>query len=261
MSKSKKKKVVGAPLIMKKRGEITDNEILRYVESNPHCTVKELSEKLYMNKGRIDGSLNRLYKDGLINIQYFRKNNILTKSISLVDALPKKYDEVYFPIDLIDDDIWQEKVFFCATSRSAIKISPILKEKMKESCAFMDRIKVKKQDDKLVLKIPDKFVNFYELPNSEIDISGYKDEILLSVESTIIPIEAPFDYIDFDDPTILRGRITFDMHARAELEFIGRQPRDTSSENDFNDLEDLIKGIEVHLVSSETKKRELEENV
>jgi hypothetical protein len=30
----------------------------------------------------------------------------------------------------------------------------------------------------------------YEMPNSELEVSGFKDEILVTVVSTIIPVEA-----------------------------------------------------------------------
>jgi hypothetical protein len=50
-----------------------------------------------------------------------------------------------------------------------------------------------KGDGKLRFRLPSRFVDFYEIPNSEVDVSGSGDEILLTIESTVIPVELLYD--------------------------------------------------------------------
>ena len=208
MNNSDNNEIKGAPIVMKRRGELTDEKVITHIDNNPNCTITEISESLDMTRGRVDGSVNRLAEEGLVKINYFRRNGVLVKSICPVNSEPRKIDEVIFPKGLIDSSLWEEEAYICALSRSSIAVTPYKKEKWKDRCAFIEKTNLSMISESGKLKLPEKFINFYEIPNSEIDISGFKDELFLSVDSTIIPIDAPYDYATINDPSIIRGRIT-----------------------------------------------------
>ncbi len=193
---------------MKVRGEETDSRVLEFIVNNSDCTIKKISTSLDMTLGRVDGSVNRLKEADLIDIQYYRRNNILIKKAVPVGESKKPFDEVTFPLSLLDVSLWKDKAYACALSRSSIRISPKIKDEWRHECAFFSEIRVEKRKDNLNFKFNDEFVSFYELPNSELDMSGYKDEILVTVDSTIIPVEASYDYQNIKEPRLILGRIT-----------------------------------------------------
>ena len=193
MSSKDSKQLAGAPIIMKARGQQTDLDIYDYVRGNTGCTVRDISETLEMSRGRVDGSVNRLVESGLVDVRYFRRNNILIKRIEPVGLQKRPFDQVMFPSSLLDASLWKEKAYACAVSRSAIKIVPELKEEWRDQCAFTNELFFQKLDGNYCFKFTDDFIKFYEMPNSELDVSGFKDEILVTVDSTLIPVDAPYD--------------------------------------------------------------------
>ena len=68
-----------------------------------------------------------------------------------------------------------------------------MKDEWKNECILIQKTKLSKKENKIKFKIPEKFVEFYEIPNSEIDVSGIADEILLTINSTLIPVDIPND--------------------------------------------------------------------
>lgn len=207
MSKRDSRHYLGAPTVMKIRGEETDSNVLDYIVDNPDCTIKEISKSLDMTRGRADGSVTRLKEAGLINIQYFRRNNILIKKVVPITEIKKPFDEVTFPLSLLDVPLWEDKAYACALSRSSIRISPKITDEWRQECAFFSEIHFEKKEDLFTFKFNDEFISFYELPNSELGVSGYEDEILVTVDSTVIPVDAPYDYLIYSDPKVIVGRV------------------------------------------------------
>ncbi len=175
---------------MRKRGEKTDLNIFNFIKGNLGCTLREISDSLNMTRGRVDGSINRLVKTGLVDVKYYRKNNILIKRIVPMGLQERSFDQVTFPSSLLDTSLWNEKAFACAVTRSSIRIAPRIKEEWKGQCVFINEVHFQKNDDDYCFKFTEDFVNFYEMPNSELEVSGFKDEILVTVVSTIIPVDA-----------------------------------------------------------------------
>lgn len=73
-------------------------------------------------------------------------------------------------------------------------MSPRIRDDWRNECILVQKSSLAKEGGRLKFKLPEKFVDFYEIPNSEVDVSGLGDEILLTVGSTIIPVELPYDY-------------------------------------------------------------------
>ena len=183
-----------APAIMKEQGKETDELVYTYIRENPNSTIKEIAEHYGISNGRVDHSVNRLKEQGLVDVTYYKRNRGLVKKVRAVDAETMPFDEVSFPLAGLDENKWKEEVYICALSRSAIRVSPTIRDEWKDECILIQKSNLVKDDNKLKFKLPEKFVDFYEIPNSEIDVSGSGDEILLTVESTVIPVELPYDY-------------------------------------------------------------------
>ena len=120
---------------------------------------------------------------------------------------------------MLNASLWKEKAYACAVTRSSIKISPEIKEEWKDQCVFADELFFQKLDGNLCFKFTDSFINFYEMPNSELDVSGYNDEILVTVESTIIPVDAPYDYWIPSEKTVIRGRVLAALDFELEIDY------------------------------------------
>ena len=183
-----------APAIMKEQGKETDELVYSYVRENPNSTIKEIAEHYDISNGRVDHSVNRLKEQGLVDVTYFKRNKGLIKRVRAVDAETKPFDEVSFPLAGLDESKWKDGVYICALSRSAIRVTPRIKDEWKDECILIQKSGLVKDGNNLRFKLPKRFVDFYEIPNSEVDVSGSSDEILLTVESTIIPVELPYDY-------------------------------------------------------------------
>jgi hypothetical protein len=187
-------RTMDAPAVMKEQGKETDELVYTYVRENPNSTIKEIAEHYDISNGRADHSVNRLKEQGLVEVNYFKRNRGLVKKVRAADAETTPFDEVSFPLAGLDENKWKEDAYICALSRSAIRVSPTLRDEWKDECIMVQKSSLVKDGDRLKFKLPEKFVDFYEVPNSEVDVSGSGDEILLTVESTIIPVELPYDY-------------------------------------------------------------------
>lgn len=192
MPRSRSIEVKDAPFVMKERGEETDQEVLSFISTHPEATVSEIAFELEMSNGKVDGSIKRLEDKREIQVQYYRRNRGLVKKIKLINEIDHQYDEISFPLKSLNKKLWKEKAFFCALSRSAIKITP--EENIIDDCILVKESTIKKVDKNILVKIPEAFVNFYELPNSEIDVSGIGNELFLTIDSTVIPLDVPQNY-------------------------------------------------------------------
>ncbi|MCW3989320.1 MAG: winged helix-turn-helix domain-containing protein [Candidatus Bathyarchaeota archaeon] len=243
-----------APAVMKERGRATDELVLSYIKENPNSTIKEISAHYNLSNGRVDHSINRLKEQGLVDVTFFRRKRGLVKKVRVVDTEIMPFNEISFPLIGLDNDIWKDEIFICALSRSAIGISPIIKDKWKERGILIQKSDLIRDENIVNFRLPDKFVDFYEIPNSELDVSGFGDEILVTIDSTVIPVELPYNYEPQAELNYLRGnlRFTFD----AAYEFIqckvrpGHSPP-TSEPTVLLSLEDLLKGATIHQTNEE----------
>jgi hypothetical protein len=240
-----KKQKKDAPAVMKERGKVTDNLVLTFIKENPDTTIREIAEYYDISNGRVDHSVTRLKEKGLVEVTFFRRNRGLVKKVRLVDTEIAPLDEVSFPLVGLDKTKWNDAVFICALSRSAIKVSSTLRDEWKDECILIKKSNLIKDENMIKFKLPEKFVDFYEIPNSEIDVSGYNDEILLTINSTIIPVELPYNYEPQYDFHYIRGNIRVLIEEEYELIKCKIRPGDstTTSETTINEtLEDLING-------------------
>ena len=225
--------VQGAPAIMKKRGLLTDGQIYDYIRKNQNSTIREIAENLNMTNGRVDSSVNRLLQMDKVLVNHFIRNGILVKRVSTQEISSYNYNQIEITKDLLEKKIWKEEVYVYALSRSAIGISPYERENWKKRAPMQDKLFVKFIDNNMIMDLPEYFVNFYELPNSQLDISGNKDQILLSVQATIIPVDLPSEHPINDEQFIIRGKMG------VEWEIIGVRSSVTTAEHNPRSRSDI----------------------
>lgn len=83
---------------------------------------------------------------------------------------------------------FENKVTVYALSRSSIGLTPDPIESWKHRAWKKFHVEAKRVNDSIHLKLPEKVMEFYGLWNSEVGLSTSKNEALLTVEATIIPI-------------------------------------------------------------------------
>jgi DNA-binding Lrp family transcriptional regulator len=185
--------VKDAAYVMHEKGKDTDAQILGFLRDNPNSTVSQIAEYLGMTNGRVDNGIKRLQGRGLVKVQYYRRNRGLVKKIRSANEPETPFDILYFPLEFLNSRRWEKKAYFCALSRSAIKISPV--KECLDNCLLVEESPIERVKGQVKIRIPEQFVNFYELPNSEMELSGRGDELLLTINSTLVPLDVPDNYI------------------------------------------------------------------
>jgi len=176
---------------MKALGKITDNEVLTYVKAHPGATIGQIARCLGISNGRADGSVNRLAEKRLVDVRHFLRRGMLIKKVYLLGQAIQRPEIVEISPELVDVRNWGDTVKVYALSRSAIGISPQEDLEWERVSLYKEEVRLNKVDSNVILKLPERLVEFYELPNSEVDVSGIGDKAMISIQSTIIPVEIP----------------------------------------------------------------------
>lgn len=185
------KKIAGAPTIMRNKGIKTDSAVLQRIQEEPGTTVHEIADYLDWTNGKVDGSVNRLLKKGRIRVQFYMRKRTLVKKIYPVEKKVRPPNVIEIPKENIDKDIWKNEVFIYSLSRSSIGLSPRKIAQWDERASWKGSATVKDEDEKLVVELPKRLSDFYRLENSEVSLSTSDDFALLTIETTIIPVELP----------------------------------------------------------------------
>jgi hypothetical protein len=186
--------IAGAPLAMKDKGSKTDEMVLAEINKKPKITIHELAEKLGWSNGKVDGSVKRLTKGNKVKVQHLLKNGVLIKEVFPLDYIQKPKNLINIPTMFINKDIWDKKVNVYALNRSTIAFSPLDIEEWDVKALKKDKINAFNNDDELSFQIPEKITDFYLLNNSEISLSFNKNKAMLTIESTILPVDLPSNY-------------------------------------------------------------------
>lgn len=184
------RKLSGAPVVMHKKGQITDSIVLREIMEKPGMTVSEIAEKLHWSNGRTDGSINRLILTKKIAVKHYLQRGTLKKR-----AYPENYkatpkNVVDLPVKIIDQKLWNKSAFVYALSRSTLGFAPKEIEEWNKKALFKDHISFQKNRDNIHIKIPENLETFYQLENSDMSLSTIGSLALVTVES-VLPVSLP----------------------------------------------------------------------
>jgi hypothetical protein len=190
MIEMKKSNLAGAPQHMLEKGRETDNAVLKVVRGHPGLGISDIAKKLGWTNGRVDGSVNRLISEEKVKVMHFSRKGILIKKVFPIGFESKSYKAFEIPKDLIINEMWRKEIFAYAVSRSTIGLSPIPRKEW-ALAPIKDRLKVQLKEDTLQIDLPDAFVDFYKLNNSETSLSIMGDLAMITVEATVIPVDVP----------------------------------------------------------------------
>jgi len=173
---------------MHKKGQSTDIAVLEEIMKKPGITIAEIAQDLAWTNGKVDGSVNRLIAEGKVSIKHNLKRGMLIKSIYPADFEKRPTNQVEIPRDMVNFDLWKEKAFVYALSRSTIGITYQETEKWKGKAFSRETVPVRKSSESIVLELPKRVSDFYQLGNAEISLSAIGDLIFVTVES-ILPVK------------------------------------------------------------------------
>jgi len=218
--------VAGAPVMMRRRGELTDSLVLKEVKRRPGSTIREISMRLNMSNGRVDGSVNRLVSQRKVKVKHFLRRGILIKRVYPVEFIPKSKEIIEVPRELVEDSLWKEEVYIYALSRSTIGISPQDVEEWDKKSILKEKAPLFKKEESLVVELPASISEFYQLENSEISFSMLDNLVLLTVES-ILPVSLPATYPE--EATIKITSLVGEFKFRIEEKVVSFNPSSSIS--------------------------------
>jgi len=174
----------------RKMGEETDNQLLKAIKENPGWTPYYLAQELRWQVGRVDGSLRRLQKQGKVNVKQFLRHGRVVKKIYPSEYQPKHSSVFEIPMKMLDNpEAWlQKEVTIYALSRNSIGLSPDPIESWEHKAWRKFHVKAERMNNNIQLNLPEEVAEFYGLLNSEVGLSTSRNEALLTVEATIMPI-------------------------------------------------------------------------
>lgn len=184
-----KRKMSGAPVAMHIKGELTDSAVLQEVMKRPGSSISEIAERLGWTNGRVDGSVNRLVLKKKVTVKHCVKRGILVKKV-----YPSEYfkapEVIEIPKEMVSYSSWENSAVVYALSRSTIGVSHKEIAEWNKKALFKEAVPIEADDEKIILKLPEKFTDFYQLSNSDISLSAVGNCVLISVES-ILPVKLP----------------------------------------------------------------------
>jgi hypothetical protein len=178
----------GAPIVMHKKGRLTDVAVLKEIMIKPGIAIAEIAENLEWTNGKVDGSVNRLIVEGKASVKHNLKKGMLVKTVYPVDFDKKQNNIVRIPTELVSCDLWREKAFVYALSRSTIGVAPHEVGEWGVKAFSVDCVSVEKRFEVVILKLPERLAGFYQLENSEISLSAVGDLVFITVE-TVLPVK------------------------------------------------------------------------
>ncbi len=172
---------------MHKKGLSTDALVLEIILRNPGLTIAEIAEELEWTNGKVDGSVNRLTTEGKASIKRYTKRGMIVKKVYPINYEKKSTRQIEIPQEMVSPAVWSQRAFVYALSRSAIGVAPRKIEEWHTKSLSEEVVSIRKDVERVVLELPERFAQFYQLENSEISLSAVGDLIFVVVES-ILPI-------------------------------------------------------------------------
>lgn len=171
-------------LTRNKRGLQSDKLLIETINNYPGLSQYELTKKLRWKSGHVDGAIRRLVNENLIAIKGLERNGRLVNLIYPKDCKPSDLIEV--PVNLLqfENDEWQNCAFVYALDSTTIGIAGCEIPEWKEYASFTATAPIKKQAEKIVFHIPEKFVSFYNIKRKHKAVSVNDNTLLITISET-----------------------------------------------------------------------------
>jgi hypothetical protein len=168
------------------RGEESDEILLETIKQSPGLSQYELGKKLGWKTGRIDGSIRRLLNEGKIVIKVLERNGRRVNLVYPKEEKPKNVIEISAELLEAVNPAWNEYAYVYALDNSTIGISGKEMPEWEEISCFLEKIPIKKGENKISLKIPEKFWRFYNMERKHSVVSINGNNILITIAGNII---------------------------------------------------------------------------
>ncbi|MEM3550894.1 MAG: helix-turn-helix domain-containing protein, partial [Candidatus Bathyarchaeia archaeon] len=175
-----------------RRGEESDEILLETIKQFPGLSQYELGKKLGWKTGRVDGSIRRLLNEGKIVIKVLERNGRRVNLVYPKEEKPRGVIEVSAELleaaNLLQaaNPAWNEYAYVYALDSSTIGISGSEMPEWKEISCFLEKTPIQKADNKILLKIPERFWRFYNMERKHSVVSINGNNILITVAGNII---------------------------------------------------------------------------
>lgn len=173
-----------------KRGEKSDKVLLKVIKNYPGFSQYELGRKLKWNTGHVDGSVRRLLKARKVFLRIIERNGRQVNLVYPKDARAFKLGrQIEVPSELLENGnpTWNEQAFFYALDNSTIGIAGHRMEEWNEISCFTERTPIRRNSQgKLLLRIPEDFLRFYNLDRKHRVVSVNGNTILITVSGEIV---------------------------------------------------------------------------
>lgn len=188
-SKSKTKELYELGAEAKREiGEATDKTVLELIKQNPGIVLTTLAKELGWSKGRVQGSVNRLERSGRVYSRMVLRQGKTIRRIYSINYKEPDVSVIEIPKKLINPRKWSKVVYVYGADRSTIILEP---KETNIDGPIKAQVPIKWYSDKIVVKLPENFVKFYALLNSEYGLSSLGEEgdnVLVTIEATILPL-------------------------------------------------------------------------
>ena len=173
------------------KGRNTDQVLLEVVRNYPGLSQYELCKKLKWTVGRVDGTVRRLLNSKEVYVTVIERNGRRVNLAYPKDQKPSNMIEI--PESLLKTanpsarTVWQEEAFIYALDNVTIGISGCEIPEWSEIACFNSKVLIRRGDNnKVFLRIPEKFVNFYNLEKKHRVVFLNGNNILVTVSGDII---------------------------------------------------------------------------
>jgi hypothetical protein len=167
--------------------------VLEKIMKKPGVTVSEIAESLGWSNGKVDGSVNRLLSKGKVLVKHYLQRGMLVKRVYPSEYPVKPRDTLEIPEKMVDRSLWRDVAVVYALSRSTIGIAPKEVEEWERKAFFKDCADIKREKENIIVALPGRFYDFYQLENSEMSLSIVGNFVLATVES-VLPVTLPPTY-------------------------------------------------------------------
>ena len=158
--------------------------LLKEIENHQDLSVYELSKKIGWKVPQTRKTVKRLSEQNKILIKVIERGRC---RIDLISSKNRELDKIEIPINLIKigNPTWSTQAKIYALDSSTIGISGKKIEEWEEHAEMKDSIPIDREKEKLILRIPEKFMKFYNLNRKAFLIGVNGNNLLLTITDEI----------------------------------------------------------------------------
>jgi hypothetical protein len=173
-------------LTRNKRGLQSDKLLQETINSYPGLSQYELAKRLDWPSGKVDGVIRRLVNKNQILIKNTQRNGRIVNLIYPKDSKPHDLIEVPISLLQLENGAWSDCAFVYALDSTTIGIAGREIAEWKEFACFTETIPLKRQGDKIVLRMTKKFSGFYNIEKKHKVVSINGNTLLITISGTLI---------------------------------------------------------------------------